>query len=160
MEAIKSWAFSISTAVVVSTIMQMLVPKGNLEKVVKISLSVFMLSIIFSPFLIDVDFKIQSEDSFKSEIGDYTQALELEMSEMIESQLSRQIEELIVAQLSGIGVHKAEVDVLIKAENTNTAEVIAVEVKLDEEYKIKDPDIRYQIKNIVDCQTTVVYTKR
>ena len=160
MEAIKSWAFSISTAVVVSTIMQMLVPKGNLEKVVKISLSVFMLSIIFSPFLIDVEFKIQSEDSFKSEIGDYTQALELEMSEMIESQLSRQIEELIVVQLSGIGVHKSEVDVLIKAENTNTAEVIAVEVKLDEEYKIKDPDIRYQIKNIVDCQTTVVYTKR
>ena len=160
MEAIKSWAFSISIAAVVSTITQMLVPKGNLEKVVKISLSVFMLSIIFSPFLLDVDFKMQSEDSFKIEIEDYTQTLELEMSEMIESQLSRQIEELIVAQLSGIDVHKAEVDVLIKAENANTAEVIAVEVKLDEEYKIKDTDIRYQIKNIVDCQTTVVYTER
>ena len=159
METIKNWAFSISFAAVVSTIIQMLIPKGNLEKVVKITLSVFMLSIIFSPVLLDADFKIQYNDSFKIEIDDYTRELENEMSKMIETQLSQQIEQLILTQISNLDIEVKEVEVVVSAENANTAEVVAVEIILGEEYKIKDTELRYHIKKIVDCETTIVYCK-
>lgn len=159
METLKSWAFSIAVAAVVATIAQMLIPKGNLEKMVKITLSAFMLSVMLSPILVKVDFAIKPDDSFETKMDNYTKELENQMSEMIETQLSQQIETLISSQLGEIGVSPTHLAVSVVADGANSAEIVEVEVRLKKDYKIKDADIRYRIKNIADCQITLVYTE-
>lgn len=159
MDVIKSWVFSVSVAAVIATITQMLLPKGNMEKIVRTALSVFLLSAILSPVLLDVDLKLSTDESFKLKVDNYKRELEGQMSEMIENELSQQIEGLISSRLSEMDVSPVSIEVLVTSDTTTSAEIAAVEVKLDEKYKIKDTDIRYLIRSIADCEIKLVYVK-
>ena len=159
MDVIKSWVFSVSVAAVIATITQMLLPKGNMEKIVRTALSVFLLSAILSPVLLDVDLKLSTDESFELKVDNYKKELEDQMSEMIEKELSKQIEKLISSRLSEMDVSPVSIGVLVTSDTTTSAEIVAVEVKLDEKYKIKDTDIRYLIRSIADCEIKLVYVK-
>lgn len=66
MEFFKQWALNVCLCAIVGTIISMLSPKGRMDKIIKLMLSVFIFLSILSPFLkgdvneFDFDFPIQS----------------------------------------------------------------------------------------------------
>ncbi|MDK2802472.1 MAG: stage III sporulation protein AF [Oscillospiraceae bacterium] len=72
MNFLKEWAFSIFITVLIITIFSMIIPKGQLDKVMKFSLSLFFLVALVTPFVS----KISSINfGFKDEIEVNTQKM-------------------------------------------------------------------------------------
>ncbi len=159
MELIKSWALSICVAAVAITIVQILIPKGNVNKTLEIVLRIFLLSILVSPVLFTVDFKGTVEENFQKEVKRYSQLLQLDMNSMIEEELSLQIEEMIKLQLAEIDVAVKDMDVKVVALGNKEAEIESVHIQFDSAYKIKDTDIRYIISKNVRCEINIKYVE-
>lgn len=137
----------------------MLAPKGNLEKIVNVTMRAFVLSAILSPLLLGVEIEFEEYDHLNFAVEDYTYEFETEMSEMVERELSQQIELLISNKLSEIDVYPQKIEVTVESIKTNTAEIVTAIIDLGENYKIKDTDIRYKISGIVDCPIILNYEK-
>ena len=68
MESIKSWAFSVCCAAVIGTLLNMILPEGNLQRMFKCVFCVFFLCTVLTPLS-----KIEISDFFdkKNEITDF-----------------------------------------------------------------------------------------
>ncbi len=159
MELIKNWALSVCTVAIVITVAQILIPKGNVNKTLEMVLRIFLLSVLVSPILFDVDFKVTVKENFQKEIERYSQSLESDMNSMLEDELALQIEEMIRAQLSEIDVTANEIEVKVVAVGNKEAEIENVSVRLNSTYKIKETDIRYVIAKIVRCEINIKYVE-
>ena len=77
MSAVKTWIFSLCTASIVGAIIQMMVPKGSMEKVMRVVVGIFFLSCIFVPlFEILPGIKYDFESGSSEEIQIITQNME------------------------------------------------------------------------------------
>ena len=61
MENISSWASSIIVAVIIATLLEMIIPKGNNKKYIKVVLSVYIVFTMLSPLI---------KNSFASNLSD------------------------------------------------------------------------------------------
>ena len=137
----------------------MLVPRGNMEKVIKITVRIFLLTAIVSPLVVNADFEIINDFDFELQTEMYTQKFREETKQIIERELSNQVENIISESLAEIGVYPDEVKAFVVSLSENEATVDKISVTLRSNYKIKDSDIRYKISRVVDCPISVIYTE-
>ena len=137
----------------------MLVPRGNMEKVIKITVRIFLLTAIVSPLVVNADFEIINDFDFELQTETYTQKFREETKQIIERELSNQVENIISESLAEIGVYPDEVEAFVVSLSENEATVDKISVTLRSNYKIKDSDIRYKISRVVDCPISVIYTE-
>ena len=137
----------------------MLVPRGNMEKVIKITVRIFLLTAIVSPLVVNADFEIINDFDFELQTEMYTQKFREETKQIIERELSNQVENIISESLAEIGVYPDEVEAFVVSLSENEATVDKISVTLRSNYKIKDSDIRYKISRVVDCPISVIYTE-
>lgn len=137
----------------------MLVPRGNMEKVIKITVRIFLLAAIVSPLVVNADFEIINDFDFELQTETYTQKFREETKQIIERELSNQVENIISESLAEIGVYPDEVEAFVVSLSENEATVDKISVTLRSNYKIKDSDIRYKISRVVDCPISVIYTE-
>ena len=137
----------------------MLVPRGNMEKVIKITVRIFLLAAIVSPLVVNADFEIINDFDFELQTETYTQKFREETKQIIERELSNQVENIISESLAEIGVYPDEVKAFVVTLSENEATVDKISLTLRSNYKIKDSDIRYKISRVVDCPISVIYTE-
>lgn len=137
----------------------MLVPRGNMEKVIKITVRIFLLTAIVSPLVVNADFEIINDFDFELQTETYTQKFREETKQIIERELSNQVENIISESLAEIGVYPDEVKAFVVSLSENEATVDKISLTLRSNYKIKDSDIRYKISRVVDCPISVIYTE-
>ena len=159
MDLIKNWALSICVAGLAITVTQIVIPKGNVRRTLEIVLRVFLLSVLVSPILFSADFKGITLENFQDAVDEYSQSFELDMSSMLEEEISFHIEEMIEQQLAEINVDTENVEVKVVVLGRKEAEIKRVYIQLDSAYKIKDADIRYILSKIVKCEINIKYVE-
>lgn len=90
-----SWAEQIILAVIIATIIEMLLPKSNNQKYIKMMIGIYILFNIISPI-------IENKDNFSIEKYD------LENYEIEKSSMDKRIEKIYLEELEGIVISKFE----------------------------------------------------
>ncbi len=158
MEAIKNWAFSLCIAAITAAIVQMLIPKGNMEKVIRITVRMFVLSVVLAPLFMNFDFKADIGSAFEIKTENYAKQFSSDADEILKKELSVRIGTMIEAELEKIEVYPKSVDVNIVSVEDNL-KIEDVRVKLNSKYKIKETDIRYRTAMIADCAVSIDYSE-
>ena len=131
-----SWAKGIVVAVVISTIIELVLPSGSQKKYIKVVLGVFILFTIISPIIDKVsNNKLDVNQIFNTKAGeDKIEKVEETIAKKLESSNSRSIKDIYVSNL--------ENDIKIKL-NEKGYEVnsIYIRVKDDENYTIESVEL-------------------
>lgn len=158
MEPIKNWAFSLCITAVTATIVQMLAPKGNMEKVIRMTTRIFVLSVLVAPVFMNFDFKNYVDTTVELKTANYANQFSLAADEMLKKELSVQIGEMIKTELEKAEVFPNNVSVSMVSVDGNL-EIEHVRVILNSENKIKETDVRYHVGTIADCSVIIEYSE-
>jgi hypothetical protein len=130
-EAIQGWAVCLVLAALAGTIVHMLSPSGNMEKILKTVVGVFFLAAVITPFAngeIDLSGFFNSESIAASGQEDVQAGLENALAQQTAEVLKRQI----AAVLNGEDITKFEINVYI-SENAESGLVSGAAVTLLEQ---------------------------
>ena len=142
---IKSWCEGIVVAVMISIIIEMLLPEGNNKKYVKVIVGVYILFVIIGPFLE----KINTENFFEKNFEFNTIEVSTEVNNDIKDVYIDGIEETIKTELleGGYLVEKLNVDV---DKNYENIEKIEVELGTNNKSQIQIDPIAIGEKQVTD----------
>lgn len=136
MSALKTWVFSICVASIVGAIVQMLIPNGSMEKVMKVVVGIFFLSCVFVPLVtllpnIEYDFELDSGDEVKriAENMDYVTA-----NQTIEY-ANTKITDAISYTLDRNNINYKKIDVNYNIAEDSSISINEIEITMEEEYK-------------------------
>lgn len=156
MEQLKVWVFSVCVAGIAGTVAQMLIPKGQMEKVILVAVRVFFLSVLLSPVVLRWDFGEISAGNFSAQQQAYEEAFREETLKMMCESVKTQTQTRIQAALSEIGVSPQRVEVTVKED---TAEVTEVKITLSKEWKNRETDVRYALRAAGESRAQIEYTE-
>ncbi len=156
MDGIKEIGFSVSIILIVTGIFSMLVPTDRMEKTMKLTLSVFFLISLVTPF-VNADFSFDVSDSYKEYAYEDT-ALSAGFNEktknLTEQYIASQLKNLLKDE--GYYVNKITVSVNITAQNS--IDISEVVITLPETYIQKEDKIKAVIKeNLGESNITFKY---
>lgn len=105
MEAVKVWGFSMCSAVVIGSIVTMIVPSIEKQKIMKLVISAFVLAGVISPLLNVIDEVDFSPQVFGQDADAYNQ-IEIDDNtlEELENSVSQSLFPLIQAELEGMNI--------------------------------------------------------
>ncbi|MGI6403947.1 MAG: stage III sporulation protein AF [Oscillospiraceae bacterium] len=132
MSAVKEWAFSLCAAMVAAGLVRMLLPKSNLEKMLRMVLSVFFLCCLLSPavlrtpsLLVEIELAGREELTARSE--KVTELARRQSLELARENLHKLVKEKL--EQRGIIVHAITINMVTKGQNEMVLQ--SVELLLD-----------------------------
>jgi hypothetical protein len=157
MEHIKQYAFSLCVCALISTLILMLIPKSNLSKVVKITLSVFFLSSFLSPFLWNIDLKSEIERYSPISFEEEYNKQYLKTNEYLINEVQLEVERIVLSELSNIGVQAIDVDIKIKNTNYQEFYIESVEIYLNKEDIKYQTDVYLKAKEVTGINPQIIF---
>lgn len=159
MEQIKQFAFSICSSAVVATLCYMILPNSNLSKVMKTAISIFFLSSLLSPWILDFDILDEIERYTPIDMNSQYREIEEETDKYIIEQFELEIKEIILSDLKTINVDPVNINISISKNVDETLYVDNVEVYLTKKDTRYKADVVLKIKNITQCQPQIYVTE-
>ena len=131
--AIKNWCEGIIIAIIISIIVELLLPNGNNKKYVKVVSGIYIMFVILNPILEMLKYDINFENMFN--FGE-TQQVTQTMSQDIKDIYVVGIKESIKQDIEKLGYNVETLEILLDS-NYENIEKIELKVEL-KEYKVKD----------------------
>lgn len=103
MSAVKTWSENIIIVVIITIIIEMIMPDGNSKKYVKVVSGLYLLYVIINPIL-GIDFELDVNEYANSIIGNET--IETSSSTDIAETYISGLEASIKTQIEGIRIHR------------------------------------------------------
>lgn len=137
MEFFKQWALNVCVCSVVGTIISMLSPKGRMDKIIKLMLSVFIFMSVLTPIFNADKFENDFDISYETVAQD---DLIEKSNEMTAKAGQKAIEEKIQSSLEENGFADCDVEAVLKKDNSSiTVEKVYVYTKdMSKEKAISD----------------------
>ncbi len=118
---VKGWCEGIIVAIIISVIIELLIPEGNNKKYVKVVIGIYIIFVTVNPILKLIDYDFNFENIFNLETEEVSVNLDTDIKDVyivgIEETIKRQIEEL------GYSVDFVNVQVDKNYENINSIEI-------------------------------------
>lgn len=130
--AIKNWCEGIIIAIIISIIVELLLPNGNNKKYVKVVSGIYIMFVILNPILEMLKYDINFENMFN--FGE-TQQVTQTMSQDIKDIYVVGIKESIKQDIEKLGYNVETLEILLDS-NYENIEKIELKVEL-KEYKVK-----------------------
>lgn len=130
--AIKNWCEGIIIAIIISTIVELLLPNGNNKKYVKVVSGIYIMFVILNPILEMLKYDINFENMFN--FGE-TQQVTQTMSQDIKDIYVVGIKESIKQDIEKLGYNVETLEILLDS-NYENIEKIELKVELKED-KVK-----------------------
>ena len=130
--AIKNWCEGIIIAIIISIIVELLLPNGNNKKYVKVVSGIYIMFVILNPILEMIKYDINFENMFN--FGE-TQQVTQTMSQDIKDIYVVGIKESIKQDIEKLGYNVETLEILLDS-NYENIEKIELKVEL-KEYKVK-----------------------
>ena len=123
-EFLKNWIEQIAVAVVIVSIFELILPKGNLKKYIKVVLGTYIIFCMISPFvnsanLFDInqlDFNEIVDNSSKT-ITNSSQTIDARLQELYIEEIKKSIEEKVKEY--GFEIYKSKIDADLSKESKN-----------------------------------------
>lgn len=117
---ISSWVQGIIIAVVISTIIEMILPDGNIKKYVRTVIGAFIVFVIISPIITKVTGKEISLNTYEMpEIEQYQEEIKIDTNSYIESTYIKNIEQDIIGNIEEKGYEVQEISIDIDTTEEN-----------------------------------------
>lgn len=117
---ISSWVQGIIIAVVISTIIEMILPDGNIKKYVRTVIGAFIVFVIISPIITKVTGKEISLNTYQMpEIEQYQEEIKIDTNLYIESTYIKNIEQDIIENIEEKGYEVQEISIDIDKTEEN-----------------------------------------
>mgnify|MGYP002869066658 CR=1 FL=1 len=155
---LSSWIQGIIVAVILATIIEMILPKGGIEKYVKVVIGIYILFIIISPIIEKFSSGIEINDLLN--ISKYEEKLAKS-----DNNISRQLESNNNRTIKDIYIENLENDIKHKLEQRNyEVKSLKISIKNDSDYTISNIEIqatnkKKEIKE-VNISVGLEYTKQ
>ena len=143
MDFFNSWVQGIVVAVIITIIIEMILPEGNSKKYIKIVLGIYVVFSIISPIIGKItggNFEVSSiinMDKYAKELGTYE---EIAKERNVEYKNNKNIKQIYVSKL------EEDIKTKLKNKGFNTKKV-ELNIKDDESYEIKDININIDNEN-------------
>lgn len=157
-EYIKQYVFSVCVSALVVTLIQMFLPQKGVSKVMKMAISVFFLSSLISPFLLDFDIDDEIEKYSLVTFEENTNLLE-KTDEYIISQFELKIKELILTELKTIEVDPVNLEVKISKKLDESLYIESVKIFLTKNDMLYQTDVFFKVKSITLCEPQIYLSK-
>lgn len=158
-DIISKWAQQLIVALIITTILEMLLPNNKIKKYVKTIIGIYIVFCIISPF-VDAD-DVFSFESIQKELENSNSITKIEKSDTqsnIEELYIEQFEKDVINRVEKLGynVNKCEVDIEIDAtkENAGINQInLNISLKKEGENDIKTENIK--IENIQEVEISI-----
>ncbi len=144
MEQIRTWAVNLCVTLLVTGIFSMLVPNGNLEKVMKFGISTFFLCCLLLPFVHTVPSLASSVS--ESVVLPQTDRIEETMAEQLLSLSRYNMQQLVEQTLKRNGIEPKKIAVDVHISESNCVSINRIVVFTDD----LQPNQAAEIKKILE----------
>lgn len=158
MAEIKTWAFSACAALIAGGIAQMLIPKSNMEKIFKLTVSIFFLCCLLSPFIImrpDLMLDFSQESAYEME--QKTEELDKILQEQSMVAYKASIEKIIIDKCAQMGIKHKSITINIYNEGQSDTPVIDVELILDISHQQEHKEIKEEFEKFLELKVLLGY---
>ena len=146
MSEIKGWAVVICVSAIACSLLDMIVPSGKMEKIVRFVFGVFMICAVINPFEtatkgFDIDLKIPNSEIKK----DYKFSESMEDIEMRAAECK--IKNILEETLGEINIEPQKINISMDINEGNSISINKVEVVLGKENIDRQEEVKSIIKN-------------
>lgn len=149
MEGIREWVLAVCAAAIGGGLVHMLAPQGNVQKVLKVSLSVFFLCCLLSPVW-SGDLQLEFEQAQDAPEGTQrTEELQQAYEDTIEAQVRAQLAEAVRIRLGENGITCLQIVINTTTTQTGSIDISSVTVELDEGYSDRAEDVEREVEELL-----------
>lgn len=154
MDAVKAWAISICMASLAGTVAHFLSPSGNIQRIFKVVISVFFITVMVYPVAglsgDDIGDVIDGYTYYDSYVDNTEQIADIVLKQSV-AQIKSGVNDI----LQGLGIEKSEIKVNTDINAENSIVISKIEVVIEEEYRAKITEIYDELRKNIDCQIDV-----
>ena len=136
MSAVKSWSVTVCLVSVICTIIEILFPKGKMEKIFQVVLGVFMLCSLLIPLkktLANIHFDAKKPENFIKDKGKLKSTTDDQIKIAAQNKLKRTVEKILTAK----GVKPEKINVIMDTTEDSCISIKKIEVFLSRVMKTK-----------------------
>ncbi len=153
MDAIKGWAISICMAALAGTVVHFLSPSGNTQRIFKVVLSVFFITVLVYPLgLLDgvADGAVDGYTYPDTYLDNAEQ-----IGEIVLEQSVNQIKIFVENTARKIGIDDCEIFVKTDIDDNDCIVITNIDVVIDQAYSSKYQEFSARLDESTDCQVNV-----
>jgi len=139
-------------------IARMVLPAGNLQKVLNITISVFFMCCLLSPLALRTGgINIELNGYLQEESEKLAQQLMLGINAQANNAAEAAIEKIISEKLLDMGINHTGITININTNGQNDVRIENINIRLPEEYEERNTEIQYRIENAMGMKIQLVY---
>ncbi|NCC87225.1 MAG: hypothetical protein EOM05_05090 [Clostridia bacterium] len=157
MDVLRQWAICITVSALVSAVIYAVSPKGNIQKAMKVIISVFFLCAILSPFLsgnvMEFDFETQDYMSNKNEQNvELNENINAQMLEISKGMIEEQTQSIFYSNQIYNGQIYADMDI----DSSGSIFIKAMTIKLPKKDMIKKAEVIDSVCNRFGIELKII----
>ena len=163
MQTLRQWCFSVCATAVCCGIVQILIPRSGLERILKMTVSVFFLTSLITPLLLGIqggnlslDWEL-SREQVEQQLQSRGESLESELERRFARDASGQLEQIVSEALVQMGINSSEISIKVNTNEEGSISISEVELQLDEQYESRHDEIRSQLEEILGVRVLIGY---
>jgi len=157
MEVLKRWSLIICTSCIICTLIDLLIPRGKMQKIMQMIINIFIIGLAVSSFkqsLKDFKLNIKSTSIFASLAPDtnFLKKLDLQMSELA----AESIRPIISEKLKSIDVIPKKIEIFMDTNSDNCIVMIRCKIYLENQYNSSKPQVYEEIAKKLNIPTEII----
>ncbi len=155
MDRVQQWALGICLTVLVNAMVQYMIPKGSMEKMLRLVVGVIVLCGLLLPFteLSKLDWNLEQPASARYDYDGFSD----EVERQIFQQAERNIQQVVIAELEKNGYRWKNVSVSMDTNPDGSIVIEQVVVILDKEMLIHKDELTARLEKNLGLKTEVVW---
>ena len=154
MESVKVWAISICMASLAGTVAHFLSPSGSVQRIFKVVVSVFFITIMVYPVVgLSADNIGDAFDGY-TYYDSYVDNAD-EIADIVLEQSVSQIKSAVGEMLQELGIKDYEISVSTDINEDESIVISKIEIEIGEEYKARIQEIYTELSRDIDCEIDI-----
>ena len=159
MESLQAWAFSVCSSMVACGLAQMILPKGSMQKIFQVTVSVFFLCCLLSPIVLRApELRVEAQTYTQEEIerrAEKTQEVARMQSQRV---VQKEIRQIIAEKLADMGINARDITINISSDERQKEEIWEVTLLLSKTDETKHRKIVQELEKALGVAVHVRYT--
>lgn len=157
MEGLQQWALSICASVLIAGLFSVLVPKGSMEKLLRLVVAAFLVMALASPLIQKGSFSsiFSFEESAENKLKE-TKTLEQSINEQMAAQMETTVKNQIAACLKKLGTENEKVRVSMDIAEDGRIQMNEIMILIPDSDRAKRQEVRQAVKSELGLNVTVL----
>lgn len=157
MDLLKQWIISLIICAIVGAVVNILSPKGSIERVMKVVVATFLICAFLSPFIsgdgMETDFELPEFSEHKSDLSD-------SISSSLLAHAEKQTESETISLLESLEVEYISAEAVAAINEENQIYIKTITVIADEKFSYRERQIESNLKTMFSAEVIFKWEKK